>query len=86
MGSSHKSCLKDLYTANNYAEIEYRALHTKNPYSCKALGLGSNKIAEILNQGGFLVVQLSGSYEPGELDLKVLDAAAGIPYVAISHV
>ena len=86
LGRSHETCSKEICIANNYAENEYRTLHTTDSCCCKPLGPDSKEIIKFRNQHGFPVLQLVRTSEHSVPYIRVLDGNTTIPYVAISHV
>lgn len=91
LGRSHKNCSNQVCIANNYAGKEYRTPHINKSCNCKPLGPDIKKLEELLDQGGFPVLQVKGTSEHGSPDIRVLDGNAKtgdtkIKYVAISHV
>ena len=82
---AHNRCSKKLCQANNSSPIGYVTAHTEESCRCSFITAPTNKIVQIIQDGGVPLVSIR-KRPYGGLGIEIQVATAPIQYIAISHV
>jgi hypothetical protein len=83
-GKDHATCSADSCAAYQIDPTTYKYVHTRKDCNCAFVEPSMAKVREILTQGNFPVICLSGNTD--EMEIDVVEASLGLVYTAISHV
>ena len=82
---AHKDCSKELCQAYNCSPNDYVTAHTESSCRCSFLAAPSDKVIQIIRDGGVPLVSIRRR-RYGGLEVEIQAATEPIQYTAISHV